>query len=52
MYRDDEVLTAIRQKDVGTIVTAFFSRDLSIIMPYLCLLIPYIIAVPCLLIFL
>ncbi len=33
MYRDDEVLTAIRQKDVGTIVTAFFSRDLSLIMP-------------------
>lgn len=33
MYRDDEVLTAIRQKDVGTIVAAFFSRDFSAVQP-------------------
>lgn len=33
MNRDDEILIAIRQKDVGSLVSAFFSKDLTMIMP-------------------
>lgn len=33
MNRDDEILTAIRQKDVGTIIAAIFSKDYTKIRP-------------------
>ena len=33
MNRDDEILVATRQKDIGSLVSLFFSKDLTLVMP-------------------
>lgn len=33
MFRDDVIQTAIRQKDLGSIISVFFSKDVDLIMP-------------------
>ncbi|MBQ6480707.1 MAG: putative DNA binding domain-containing protein [Anaerolineaceae bacterium] len=33
MNRDDEILVATRQKDVGSLISIFFSKDLTLVMP-------------------